>query len=504
MAASPAASSRRSAASSSSSTSLRRSDGGHHHHPAKEPSISIDTLVNHLLVAKRSLSSMNLVLRANELATSARTSHEESVILDAQAGFLRGSIVDQIAILIRVRRSLHATYDWGKRDFKKLIGAMDEVDGQLTATMDMLSQTDVQQELRPAGEERRSLLDFVDETSVHGMREAMKKSIEELQGIQQSFDRDLLRFETDIRNLKKVVSDANQPAEEDGDAPATPMLVLLESIDEQSSTMAHLLTSLTKHFDMCVTAIRTTEGAAALARRKAAEVTQSQGGDGVSISGVIAEQESHMSDLEPKTAEDRAEMLKVVTQDADEVEDVVREIQERLTAIELEHDALQQQANDIGRTYLGMLSAYAALGDVGDRLGDYLAAEEDFRTRWELEKEVVFGRLHEMKEMRDFYEGYASAYGSLVLEAERRRAVVKQAETHWRKAQESVDRLLEADRAARDAFRAEVGEFLPTDLWAGMQAPATRWKVVRIEEGSGEGDEAGGSLATSMTEKVGR
>ena len=211
-----------------------------------------------------------------------------------------------------------------------------------------------------------------------------------------------------------------------------------------------------------------------------------------------------MSDLEPKTAEDRAEMLKVVIQDAGEVDDVVQEIQESLAAIEQQHDALQQQADDISRTYLGMLAAYAALGDIGDRLADYLAAEEDFRTRWELEKEVVFGRLHEMKEMRDFYEGYASAYGSLALEGERRRAVEKQVETHWRKAQESVDRLLEADRTARDAFRAEVGEFLPTDLWAGMQAPVTRWKAVRLEEGSGEGDEAGGSLATSMTERVGR
>lgn len=58
---------------------------------------------------------------------------------------------------------------------------------------------------------------------------------------------------------------------------------------DHSSNMAQLLASLTNHFDMCVTAIRTTEGAVALARRKAAEVTQSQGLDGVSISGVIAE-----------------------------------------------------------------------------------------------------------------------------------------------------------------------------------------------------------------------
>lgn len=175
MAASPAASSRRSAGSSSAS--LKRSGD----QQASSPSISIDTLVNHLLVAKRSLSSMNLVLRANELANSARHFHEDAAILAAQTGFLRSSILDQAAILLRVRRSLQATYDWGKKDFKKLVWAMDEVDGQLGGTMDMLRGTGVRSILRPKGEEKKNLLDFVDEASVHGMRDAMKKSIQELQ-----------------------------------------------------------------------------------------------------------------------------------------------------------------------------------------------------------------------------------------------------------------------------------------------------------------------------------
>ncbi|KAM4057246.1 autophagy protein apg17 domain-containing protein [Hirsutella rhossiliensis] len=490
MAASPTASSRRSPASSAAS--LKPSADAQ-----PQPAISIDTLVNHLLVAKRSLSSMNLVLRANEVATAARNAHEDSVILAAQNRFLRGSIVDQIAILMRVRRSIHATYEWGKKDFKKLIRAMDEVDGELAATMEMLRGTEVQDDLRPSGGERRNLLDFVDETGVHAMREAMKKSIEEFQGIQQSFDGDLLRFETDIRNLKKVMAEFPLPSpDSDGAANRTPMAQLLLTMDDHSSTMAQLLTSLTKHFDMCVTAIRTTEGAAALARRKAAEVTQSQDSDGVSISGVIAEQESHMSDLEPKTAEDRAEMLKVVMQDADEVDDVVREIQERLAAMERHSGALEEQAHDTSRAYACMSEAFAALADIGDRLADYLAAEEDFHERWELEKDVVFGRLRDMRDMRDFYEGYGSAYGSLVLEVERRRTVDGQVEAYWRKAREGVDRLLEADRAARESFRHEVGEFLPTDLWAGVQGPAKRWKVVPVDAE----DEC--DLATSATDKA--
>ena len=173
MAASPAESSRRSPASSSNS--LRHSGD------QATPSISVDTLVNHLLAAKRSLSSMNLVLRANELANAAQHSHEDTAVMAAQAGFLRSSILDQAAILVRVRRSLQTTYDWGKRDFKKLIRAMDEVDGELSGTMEMLRTTEVQGDLRPKGEERKNLLDFVDEASVHGMRDAMKQSIEQLQ-----------------------------------------------------------------------------------------------------------------------------------------------------------------------------------------------------------------------------------------------------------------------------------------------------------------------------------
>lgn len=73
------------------------------------------------------------------------------------------------------------TYDWGKRDFKKLVREMDETDAQLEGTMKMLRNTTVQSGLRPRGEAKKSLLDFVDEESVHRMREAMKRSIEELQ-----------------------------------------------------------------------------------------------------------------------------------------------------------------------------------------------------------------------------------------------------------------------------------------------------------------------------------
>ncbi|KAF4962388.1 hypothetical protein FSARC_9532 [Fusarium sarcochroum] len=464
-------------------------------------SISIDTLVNHLLVAKRSLSSMTLVLRANEIANAARQSHEDVAILAAQAGFLRTSIVDQAAILVRVRRSLQSTYDWGKKDFKKLVKSMDLVDGQLEHTMVMLRETGVESVFRPKGEDRRSLLDFIDEGGVHGVREAMKKSIQELQTIQQSFDGDLLRFDTDIRNLKKIIVDTPSLSRDTHDASNPPTDELLESLVDHSANMAQLLVSLTHHFDMCVTAIRTTEGGVALARRRAAEATQSQGSDGVSISGVIAEQESNVSDLEPKTSKDRAEMLKVVVQDAGEVDDVVQEIQERLTAMEQEYTVLQEQHENSKQAYSGMLQAYAVLGDIGDRLADYLAAEGDFKSRWDMEKEGVYTKLQEMQQLKEFYERYASAYDSLILEVERRRAVDDRVRSIYRKAQESVDKLLGADRSSRDTFRQDVGEFLPTDLWSGMQGSARKWAVVPVNgEGETDASDEGPALRRSVVE----
>ena len=434
---------------------------------------------------------MTLVLRANELANEARHSHEDASILAAQAGFLRSSILDQASILVRLRRSIQATYDWGKKDFKRLVKGMDDVGGEVEDTMDLLRQTEVQPNLRVEGEDRKSLLDYVEESSVDGMKEALKKSIQELQGIQQSFDGDLLRFDTDIRSLKKIISESHLPLQSPDSEPEISSTSLLYEMFDHSSSMAQLLASLTKHFDMCVTALRTTEGAAALARAKAAETSSTV--DPVSLSGMIASQEggdgsnsvkdpSQLStSLEPKTAADHAEMLKVVVQDALEVEDVVQEIQDLLLTIESQHATIQTRHHETETFYQAMLEAYALLADVADHLVNYLLAEEDFRTRWDIEKEIIFAKLAEMKEMRNFYEGYASAYEALMLEVERRKGVEEKVQSIWRKAQESVDKLLEQDTSSREAFRMDVGEYLPTDLWMGVKAQGKRWQVVPVE-----------------------
>lgn len=143
--------------------------------------VPVEVLVEHLLAAKRSLSSITLVLRANEIETSARRLHEEAVILSAQTAFLRRGVAEQVRVLRALRRGMGRAYDAGRREFKQLIKTLDAANARLEQTMDMLRHTIVDPVFRPPGEDPKCLLDFVDETTVDRMRDALKESIGELQ-----------------------------------------------------------------------------------------------------------------------------------------------------------------------------------------------------------------------------------------------------------------------------------------------------------------------------------
>jgi len=143
--------------------------------------VPVEVLVKHLLAAKQSLSSIRLVLRANELANTARQMHEESVVLNAQTGFLRHGIGAQVRILRQVRRGMTRAYENGKREFRQLIRTLDGANEKLEQTINMLRGTIVDRVFRPDGEGKKNLMDFVDEKSVDTLVNALKESVIELQ-----------------------------------------------------------------------------------------------------------------------------------------------------------------------------------------------------------------------------------------------------------------------------------------------------------------------------------
>lgn len=143
------------------------------------PDIPLETLVAHLLASKRSLSSISTLWRANEIITSARAALEESVILGAQTGFLRSGFGEQVRILTTMRSGIERIYTDGQRDFKTVIKSLDAANTRLESTMELLRNTMAESALRPAGEAPRSLLTFVEESSIEVTRDALKESIRE-------------------------------------------------------------------------------------------------------------------------------------------------------------------------------------------------------------------------------------------------------------------------------------------------------------------------------------
>jgi hypothetical protein len=79
---------------------------------------ALETLIAHLVASKRSLSSIDLVWRANELVTSARAALEESVILGARSGFLKQGIAGQVKVLRWVRDGIEDVAREGHVEFE--------------------------------------------------------------------------------------------------------------------------------------------------------------------------------------------------------------------------------------------------------------------------------------------------------------------------------------------------------------------------------------------------
>lgn len=84
--------------------------------------------------------------------------------------------------------------------------------------------------------------------------------------------------------------------------------------------------------------------------------------------------------------------------------------------------------------------------------------------------------------MRVFYENYFSSYDSLILEVFRRKQSDEKVKSIMRKAVEQIEQVHEADMKERENFRVDVGDYLPVDLWPGVNTPARRWDFVPLEE----------------------
>lgn len=261
----------------------------------------------------------------------------------------------------------------------------------------------------------------------------------------------------------------------------SPIPELLHSLEFNASEMANLLDSLVSHFDLCVNAIKHTEGGFAAVR----DVT-SANPNLPSLSGVLGSPMNSTNlqeEIQPQSEQDRRDMFTVLATDAAEVDDVVLELQQRLASMETQYEQICDYLSSLRASYNATLTAFQLLESIGTNLPTYISSSRSFIGRWADLRAQLEAQMDDLEAMRVFYEGYLGCYDGLILEVARRKAAEEKVKHVLRKAMEQVKRIHDTDTRERESFRREVGDFLPSDLWPGLVADAPKLEIGVVGDG---------------------
>ncbi|KAJ5777582.1 hypothetical protein N7520_000828 [Penicillium odoratum] len=472
-----------------------------------EPKVmpQLDTLISHLLAAKRSLSSISHVWRANEIVTAARSALEDSVVVSSRTGFLRRGLDNQLRLLFNVRSEVEKISYRGREEFSEALTSLDAADARLRSTLDLLRETVVHASFRPKEEQTKTLHDFVDERGVEKLHAALKSSIDRANTARADLDTSNREFDDELHAIRKALrhyqstakmassrisaSSSSSSTSEPDLLALSSMPSMLRSLEMHAQEMAGLLSSLVRHFDLCVTAVKQTEGGGAAARSITGDMPAEVGTSSEGLPNIGEEINANIdAPLEPMTDQEYEEMVHVLLKDAPEADDVVIEIQDRITEMEsifeqigVQHDALLSISD-------ATFEVHSHLSNLAStRLPRYISQAHNFTHVWSEENERFNTGLTELSDLHSLYDGFLNAYDNLILEVARRNHVRHRVEKVLRDTRHKLNTLYDEDVAARETFRVEQGDFLPSDIWPGVGRAPMHVEFLRLSGGHLEG-----------------
>ena len=447
---------------------------------------TIDGLISNLLASKRSLASIHHVHRATTILSTARAALESMTILSARTTYLQRSLTSQLKILRGVQFELEEVANNTQSEFNEVLKDLDASHKRLEDTVQTLRNTKIEGGFKvgrthPADEDieeelKENLHDFIDDKPVEELRDRLKASIDAVQEAKRIIDESIQSFEDDLQNVNNALGErtvSSSSTRSDLQQPDIP--ALLKKLDGHAKEMAESLESLVKHFDLCVTAIKHTEGGGA-AVAKNVSVTDLP--EGVDV-------EDFQTPAQPITEEERLEMMQVLENDANEVDEVVMEIQDRSAEMEARLDQILAWKGKKEDRYEDFLGAFKLLEQVNTRLPSYVSQSSAYSAKWSDEKLKIGEGTAGLEDLREVYNNFLGAYDGLIVEVARRKAVKNQMEKVVREAQAKLEKLYEDDAADRDAFHMDQGDYLPVDIWPGVAHPPPKFVISRADEESG-------------------
>ena len=445
------------------------------------PEVTIETLISYLIAAKRSLTSIQNVHRANTVLSEARASVESTATLIAKTTYLRRSLLSQLKILRGIQFELEGAAHAIQIEFQQVVKELDGAERRLARNVHALQHTQIEDAFKRAQREdetprsetpKNSLHDFVEDGPIEELKETMKDVIDNVQDAREDTSNSIRGFENDLQSINELLADRGAAeSAEDSDLQRPNASRSLRSLEDHAHEMAEGLESLVKHFDLCVTAIKHTEGAG-----EAVLKTANAGGlpDGVDV-------ENLEGPAQPMNEEERVEMLQVLQNDAEEVHSVVVEIQDHSGDMEVLLDRLVTWKEQCEASHTDISDAFSLLETLGAKLSNHVAESARQATRWAEDRAKIEDGIAGMEELCETYDSFLYAYDRLIVEAARRRTVKKQMERLVEDAHTKLEQLYESDLAEREHFRTEQGDYLPSDIWHGLHSLPPRFGFARVD-----------------------
>ncbi|KAF1361830.1 hypothetical protein EJ07DRAFT_110748 [Lizonia empirigonia] len=471
-------------ASSASSAGSRRSLEQDRHRPQ-----TLEDLVNHFVAAKRSLNSQTVLWRANETVTTARELLEENAILAAKNAALRNILDQQVDTLEAVRRGVDVVEAEVQAEFKQLLHDVDTSFSGLNSTLAVLRETPIEAVLQPSGAPQKHLYDFIDSTTVSNLEATLRACIDRyndalatLGDSNDAFDTALDNLHSSIENVPVTPATASHPS---------PIPSLYRDLEGHAKEAAQAFQGLVQHYDLCVTALRHTEGGSAAA-------TQATG-DAPSQSG-----DEFAAPPEPMSEDERQEMMIVLQKDAHQVDDVVSEIRERGAEMTFLGNQIENHVNHLRNDASALSSILQMIANITAEVRSHILTSRSFHVSWlDDTRPTLLNGIEEWENQREFYERFDLAYAELLVEVSARRRRHEKAKRKAEEAQRELDRLFAEDERAREQFAVAQGDFLPLDIWPGLRDAPRQYEVrpvaTDVHDDDGEGQEdAKGKLVQSI------
>lgn len=419
------------------------------------------------------------------------------MITTARTDFLRSGIDEQVKVLEQVHAGSESVARKGNSEFENVLKTLDEAEQRLKNTLQTLRETFVEAGLRPEGEEKRSLLDFVDESGVETLLGEIKGTIADAGTAHKRFTETNWNFSEEVLGVRRLLSQRKVRIFEDSaeNAEAASLVPdILTNMEDNAREMADNLESLVKHYDLCVSAIKHTEGGGDAAQRIAGSLPE----------GVDIGETDLNASSEPISEDERQEMINIIEKDASQVEEVVFEIRDRIIEMEAHEQVLVRHVGACFEEHADTNAAFKILENIGHRLPAFIGQSQVFLMRWEEERSRLEKHIEQLEELREFYDGFLLAYDNLLIEVDRRKALEAKVETLVQDAMSRVSKLYDDDFEAREAFKTEKGEFLPNDIWPDMMNGPLQYAITPVDGSTRKAPEVPRSIIQQAMDRVSR